>query len=179
MQCCKLIVDEEICLKEIEYEDAGIIFKIIDSERNYMSEWLPFTDYTVEISDTQKYINSLIANGTNTLTFCILHNNSFAGLVGFKDPDYDNKKTEIGYWLSEKHQHKGIITRSCRKLIEFAFTELDMNRIQLKVATENVKSKKVALRLGFKHEGIERDGELHKSGFVDLDVYSLLKKENQ
>jgi len=52
-----------------------------------------------------------------------------------------------------------------------------MNRIQIKVATENLKSQQVAERLGFKYEGIEREGELHKCGFLDLKVYSLLRNE--
>jgi len=51
---------------------------------------------------------------------------------------------------------------------------LKLNRIQLKVATSNRKSQQVAQRLGFIQEGIEREGELHNRGFVDLVVFSLL-----
>lgn len=35
----------------------------------------------------------------------------------------------------------------------------------------------MAKRLGFTVEGIERDGELHSHGFVDLKVFSLLKED--
>ena len=88
-----------------------------------------------------------------------------------------NKKTEIGYWLSESFQHKGIITQSGKALINYAFNEMNLNRIQLKAATGNLKSQQVAERLGFTKEGIERDGELHMRGFVDLVVFSLLKAD--
>ena len=88
-----------------------------------------------------------------------------------------NQKTEIGYWLSEKFQHKGIVTHSCKALIDFAFSEMNLHRIQLKAATKNFKSQAVAKRLGFTVEGIERDGELHSHGFVDLKVFSLLKED--
>ncbi len=134
-------------------------------------------DYTLEIADTQNFIESLTVNETKDLTFAIYYNENFVGLVGLKDPDYENKKVEIGYWISEKYQHLGIITLSCKTLIKYAFQELDFNRIQLRAATENIKSQKVAERLGFKKEGIERDGELHKRGYVDLVAYGLLKKE--
>lgn len=50
-----------------------------------------------------------------------------------------NQKTEIGYWLSEKFQHKGIVTHSCKALIDFAFSEMNLHRIQLKAATKNFK----------------------------------------
>ena len=54
---------------------------------------------------------------------------------------------------------------------------MKMNRVQLKAGTENVRSRAVAERLGFALEGIERDGELHSRGYIDLAVYSLLKKD--
>ena len=54
---------------------------------------------------------------------------------------------------------------------------MNLHRIQLKAATKNFKSQAVAKRLGFTVEGIERDGELHSHGFVDLKVFSLLKED--
>ena len=88
-----------------------------------------------------------------------------------------NMKTEIGYWLSFDFQHKGIVTKCSKALIVYAFDELKMNRIQLKAGVGNIKSRAVAERLGFELEGIERDGELHSRGYIDLAVYSLLKKD--
>ena len=52
-----------------------------------------------------------------------------------------------------------------------------MNRIQIKCGVGNQKSSSVPKRLGFIFEGIERHGERHHFNFIDLEVYSLLKKE--
>ncbi len=173
----KLYVDEDIFLKEIGLEDAKDIFYTIDYERTYLSEWLPFVELTTDIDYTRAFINNYLNSEIKDATFVIHYRNKFAGLVGLKDSDYDNLKTEIGYWLSESFQHKGIITRSCQRLIEYTFDELKLNRIQLKAATGNLKSQAVAERLGFSREGIERDGELHSRGFVDLVVFGLLKRD--
>lgn len=177
MKFKELVVNSQIRLKEIGQDEVRPIFETINTEREYLGEWLPFVDYTLEMADTQNFIESLTVNDTKDLTFAIYFNEKFVGLVGLKDPDYDNKKVEIGYWISEKFQHLGIVTLSCKRLIQYAFEELGFNRIQLKAATGNKKSQKVAVRLGFTQEGIERDGELHKRGFVDLVVYGLLKRE--
>ncbi len=174
----EIIVDKEILLRIVEQEDAELIFKTIDNERNYLKEWLPFVEETHDISYTKTFIDHAIAAESHDLTFTISYQNQFVGIIGLKDTDMGNQKTEIGYWISEKFQHKGIITLSCKSLINYAFDEINIHRIQLKVATNNLKSQAVAARLGFIFEGIERDGELHSSGFVDLKVYSLLK-ENQ
>lgn len=173
----EIIVDNDILLKVVEPKDAVAIFSTIDNERNYLKEWLPFVEETHDISYTKTFIEISIAADSHDLTFTISYQNQFVGIIGLKDTDMGNRKTEIGYWLSEKFQHKGIVTRSCMALIKYAFNDMNLHRIQLKAATKNFKSQAVAKRLGFTLEGIERDGELHSYGFVDLKVFSLLKED--
>ncbi|HLP04911.1 MAG TPA: GNAT family protein [Paludibacter sp.] len=173
----KLKANSDIELKELGYEDIQPIFSIIDSELPYLSEWLPFVSETKTPDDTRLFVEDYLNSEGHELTFGIFYQGRLAGLIGLKDIDTGNKKTEVGYWLSEKFQHKGIVTLSCRALIGYAFETLKLNRIQLKAATGNLKSQQVAKRLGFKREGIERAGELHQRGFVDLVVFSLLKED--
>ena len=173
----EILVDKDILLRVVEPKDAAPIFNTIDNERDYLKEWLPFVEETQDISYTKTFIEHTIAADSSDLTFNISYKNEFVGIIGLKDTDMGNRKTEIGYWLSEKFQHKGIVTRSCMALIEYAFNEMNIHRIQLKAATQNFKSQAVAERLGFILEGIERDGELHSYGFVDLKVFSLLKED--
>jgi len=173
----ELIVDNELRLKEIGLEDADSIYRTIINEREYLSEWLPFVSITNNLADTQAFVQSIINSGRKNFICAIFCKQQFIGLIGLKDIDTYNKKAEIGYWLSEAFQHKGIITRSCRAIIDFAFDELGLNRIQIKVASENSKSLHVAERLNFTREGIEREGELLSNGFADLVVFGLLKND--
>lgn len=176
-----LVVDEEIILKEIELEDADVVYNSVNAQRKYLQEWLPFVEYTRCVVDEKNFINSVLNSEPSVREFVniILYRNEFAGLISlkFNKADKLNKKTEIGYWLSEKFQKRGIINRSCKRLISYAFDELLLNRIQIKIAVNNAKSIKIAERLNFIFEGIERDGELLDNGFTDLNIYSLLKKE--
>ena len=83
----------------------------------------------------------------------------------------------MGYWLSEKMQGKGIITKWVKKLIRYAFQKLRLNRIQIKIAVGNSKSAAIPKRLGFILEGVERAGEKHNQKFLDLEIYSILKTD--
>ena len=172
-----IVVDANIRLKEIGLEDTEVIFNTIINERDYLGEWLPFVELTREISFTRCFVEGYLNSDKKDLTCAIFYQNQFVGLIGLKDTDFDNKKTEIGYWLSEPYQHKGIITNSCKSLINFIFDKMNINRVQIKVAKGNMKSQRIPKRLGFKREGIERDGELHSRGFVDLFIFSLLKAD--
>jgi ribosomal-protein-serine acetyltransferase len=172
-----LRVNDRILLKEIGLDDIEVIFSTIDTDRKFLEEWLPFVEHTLDISYSRRFVVGYLNSDRIDVTFAIYYQNNFAGIIGLKDTDFDNKKTEIGYWLSESFQHKGIMTLSGNAVINYIFDEMHLNRIQLKAATGNVKSQAVAKRLGFLQEGIERESELHTRGFVDLIVYGLLKAE--
>ena len=178
----QLIVSDEIELKQLKVTDASDIFSIIDSQREYLGKWLPFIAQTKTIDDTLAFIHSVneTPESYRELAFCIFYRKVFAGLIGlkFNATDKANKRTEIGYWLSEKNQKKGIVSQSVKMLIDYAFDVLNLNRITIKCAVGNQSSISLPKRLGFVFEGIERDGEFFPDGhFVDLEIHSLLKKE--
>jgi ribosomal-protein-serine acetyltransferase len=172
--------DTEIELKQLEQTDSIDIFETIDSQRQYLGKWLPFVEFTKEISDTERFVDSVVNAPEEKFefVFAIRKQNKFVGLIGFKDTDRSNKKTEIGYWLSEKYQKQGIMTKSVEKLCDFAFNKQGINRVQIKCAVDNKPSIKIPRRTGFKFEGIERQGELLTGNiFTDLEIYSKLKSE--
>ncbi len=176
-----LNVDTDIVLRQLEQSDAIDIFNTIDSERNYLGKWLPFVETTKELNQTEGFVGITVNAPEDKFEyiFTIRIKNEFVGLIGFKSTDRVNKKTEIGYWLSEKYQKQGIVTKSVVKLCDFAFNKLEVNRVQIKCAVGNLASKNIPKKLGFILEGIERHGELLTGNvFTDLEVYSKLKIDN-
>ncbi len=173
-------VNDQISLKPLALSDAKIIFHTIDSQRHYLRKWLPFIDGTRHVVDTENYINSIYSTPPDQRerVYIINYNQHFAGLIGLKSIDQQNQKSEIGYWLSENFQKKGIISLSVKAMMDYAFQHLNINRIQIKCAVGNTESKRIPQRLGFTFEGIERDGELLSgNAFTDLEVYSILKRD--
>ncbi len=85
----------------------------------------------------------------------------------------------LGYWLGENFAGNGIITKSCKAMINYAFTTLNLNRIEIKCATKNYKSKAIAERLHFKQEGILKQVELVNEKFINLYLFVMLKSEWQ
>lgn len=172
-----LMVNDYIHLQQLRMAHAGIIFETIDRDRNYLRRWLPFVDQTRKPEDTRDFIKQLQQNLRNDYVYTIWHKGDFAGLAGYKDSDPVNQRTEIGYWLAENMQGKGIMIQTIKKLVDFAFRNLNRNRVQVKVAVGNLKSSAIPKKLGFIFEGIEREGEFHTDRFYDLELYSMLKKE--
>jgi len=174
-----IYVDENIRLETVKLSMAPVIFATIDRDRDYLKKWLPFVCFTHQVSDTEKFIQSINNQppGKKDDLYSIWYKGEFAGLIGFKETDWINRKTELGYWISEKMQGKGLVTQCVQKLIGYSFQKLKLNRIQIKVAVGNSKSSAIPKRLGFQLEGIERAGELHTDKYLDLEIYSLIKQD--
>ncbi len=175
-----LKINEHIELKSIQLRDAPEIFNVIDSERETLRRWLPFIDATLTVADTENYIQSIESMPVNSrdLVFLIRYQGDFAGLIGLKSIDFNNKRAEIGYWLSKPFQRKGLVTDSVKGLIRLAFEKMGLHRIQIKCAVNNIQSKNIPRRLNFIFEGTERDGELLADGtYTDVEVYSFLNKK--
>ncbi|GIZ14206.1 GNAT family N-acetyltransferase [Capnocytophaga catalasegens] len=176
----KLIINEKLYLELVKLSDAETIFNIINTQREYLGEWLPFVQYIKEVADEEIFIKSALETmeQTKEYVFCIRKDEKLVGLISFIKPDIANQKTEIGYWISKDYQKQGIVTQATKRMYKFAFNDLGMNRVQLRCAVGNLPSKSIPKRLGFTFEGIERRGERVSEGvFRDLEVYSILKSE--
>ncbi len=176
----KIKIDEHVVLAPITLADSTDMFETIHSQRDYLGKWLPFVVFTQQVEDSRNYIRSMLGAPENTRehVYTIRYDGVFAGLIGLKAIDKANHKTEIGYWLSEPFQKQGIISRSVVALCRHAFSNLNVNRVQIKCAVGNEPSKRIPQRLGFCFEGIERDGELLTgNAYADIEVYSILKRE--
>ena len=173
-------IDSTLELRQLELSDSADIFRTIDSQRTYLGKWLPFVAYTKELKDTENFVHSVVNASKDKFeyVFTIRKRNEFVGVIGFQDTDKLNKKTEIGYWISEKYQKEGIVTKSVQKLCDFAINNQGLNRIQVKCAIDNKPSIKIPKNLGFKFEGVQRNGGLLAGNvFTDLEVYSKLKSD--
>ena len=144
-----LIVNEFTYLEEIKLEHAEVIFSAINDNRPFLSEWLPFVSLSLKKEDTAAFIRSILNSGKDEL-YVIWHKNEFSGLISFKEIDWANQKTEIGYWLVEKNQGNGIMTQCTLKLIDHAFTNKNLRRIQIKTAKGNTKSSAIPKTPGFR-----------------------------
>jgi ribosomal-protein-serine acetyltransferase len=98
-------------------------------------------------------------------------------LPGFNAIDWQNRRTEIGYWLAPPFQGRGVMTKTCRFLVAYAFAELNLNRVEILCAVENLRSRAVPERLGFREEGVLRQAEWVRDHFNDLVVYAMLAEE--
>ncbi len=84
---------------------------------------------------------------------------------------------EIGYWIASGFQGRGIVTDACRAVIDHAFEEWKLNRVEIHCATGNEKSCAIPKRLGFQLEGTEREAQLINGRYLDIEIYAMLARD--
>ncbi len=174
-----LRIDQGLELQLLNGGHADELYELTDKNRDYLRLWLPWLDSNKYLQNTIDYIDNCQKLYTQNLSIqlCISYKCKIAGVVGFQRIDWLNRSTSIGYWLGEFYQGNGLITKSCRNLINYGFSSLGLNRIEIRCAVENVKSQAIPNRLGFKREGTIREAEWLYDHYVDHIIYGMLKSD--
>lgn len=176
-------LSQQASLRPLTTEDANELFALVDTNRAYLRQWLPWLDMNQTPDDSLNFIKNSLERqqANNGFVSALCHDSGcgskIAGLVGLNYIDWDNRLSGIGYWLSENQQGKGLITQACRAVIDHGFDRLALNRIDIRCATQNFPSQAVAKRLGLIYEGTLRDAEWLYDHFVDHRVYSVIRRE--
>ena len=110
-------------------------------------------------------------------TFTVLLDGEIIGSVGINRFDPMLSTANLGYWLRTDVAGRGLMTEAAAAVVEFAFGELGLHRLELHAAPDNIASVKVAEKLGFKRGGVLRDGSKGSDGWHDVLVFDLLEHD--
>ncbi len=166
-------------LKLVEERHALEVYSVIDANRRYLRQWLPWVDVTASPDSTLDWIRKALRQFAKNKGFHagIWHEGQFAGTIGCQPISWLNRRVEVGYWLAERAQGKGIMTAATAALLDHAFDEWMLNRVQIQCAAGNLKSQAIPRRLGFTQEGIVREGQLLYGTYHDLVLFGMLRDQ--
>lgn len=175
----KHIIDENLELRLRSIQDVEEFYLLVDRNREYLREWLPWVDGVKSSKDIKDSTLRSLDQFSNNDGFQagIWYKGKIVGIIGLHKINWNHRHTSIGYWLAEEYQGKGIMTKCCKAAINYIFNDLKLERVEIRCAEQNLKSKAIPERLGFTKEGISRNVENLYGEFVNHDIYGILKDE--
>jgi RimJ/RimL family protein N-acetyltransferase len=113
------ILTNELSLTLLEPRHAEPLFRVVDRNRAYLREWLPWLDRTTSVDDIGAFIRRTQEqfgrnDGFQTMLTC---GGEIAGVIGHHRIDWQNRCTWLGYWLAEPFQGRGLMTLACRAYV--------------------------------------------------------------
>ncbi|TXS44281.1 GNAT family N-acetyltransferase [Streptomyces sp. t39] len=172
-------LDDHAQLRPLEPWQAPEFLAHIDRARPLVDPWIPWASLTTDLASArttlQRYAD--LSSTDSGRIYGIWRDGVLVGGVMFTRFDAPSGVCELGCWLEEAGQGHGLVTRACRALIDWAFTERGMTRVEWWVAAGNTRSIASARRLGMSREGVLRQRYPHRGLRHDSEVWSVLAQE--
>ncbi len=174
-------VGEGLHIRLLEEKDAAGLFSLIDASRESLREWAPWVDTTLNKGDTAAFIRNALEQykSCTGLHAGIWQDDKLVGGIAFVNINVNNRRAMIGYWLAAPYRGRGLATRACMAMADVAFRKLLMNKVEIYCGIDNLKSRAIPERIGFKPEGILRQYEWVNGHYIDVVAYGMLASEWQ
>ena len=174
-----LASDSGVAIVPVDVAHAAMLAALVAQDREHLDAFLPkvATLSTVEAARVHLEHAAVSAAEGEIFEWHLFMGDALCGSVRVKDIDHGDRKASIGYFVGSRFSGKGIVSSALREVLAWCFDTLGLNRVELRCATGNVPSIRVAERLGFTREGLLRQDECLHGAFVDHYVYGLLKAE--
>ena len=119
-----------------------------------------------------------VQDDNSIIQFLIEKNGEKVGTIALFHIDRDYRKAEFGaFMVDPKHQGKGIGTKALELLLEYAFNELNLHRVEGGYIEDNDASRIIQEKFSFQKEGRQREAKFKDGEYVDIVRMSLLEDE--
>jgi ribosomal-protein-alanine N-acetyltransferase len=161
-------------LRSWEADDAVSLQKHADNFKvfSFLTDSFPHP-YTIEAS--VNWINAKL-NQNPQLNFAIVVDNMAVGVIGLDmRTDVYRKAPLLGYWIGEEYWGRGIMPKAVKLMTNYAFANLDIERIQAGVLSNNPKSMRALEKAGFEKEGVLKNNIIKNGVVLDECIYGMIK----
>ena len=168
------LADGVVVLRPWQREDSDSIVECLDGDPE-ISDWLDQVPQPYTRADALAYIGGL---GEHAFAVTDAESGRILGSIGVRFNETGDVG-EIGYWLRRDARGRGLMTRALVLAVRWSFDRPGVARLQLRADVENVSSRRVAEKAGFRLEGVLRSAHWNArlGRRQDWAMYSLLPGE--
>jgi len=179
----KKLTGERVFLRPPKRRDALKWQKLRMASKSFLVPWEPSWDAS---SCTRRaYLRYLknsnyLANMDRAYSFLIFKTDDKKLLGGINIGNVRrgvSQSASLGYWIGEKYARNGYMKEALKLLIPSLFVDLRLNRIEAATLEENIASKNLLKKIGFKKEGVLRKYLKINGSWRDHILYGLLEND--
>ena len=150
----------------------------VRADLEHLGEHLPWPAQTATVAGADAFIGRYLRREDGRELLLVLDDGqSLVGGTVLMAYDPHTAAIELGCWIVRGHEGQGAMRGACLATIGHARRGRGAHRISWTVAAGNERSRALAERLGFRHEGRLREAAVHNGRRQDLDVLSLVGAE--
>lgn len=164
---------DRVALHTIEEEDIPFLQEQINDPavRHHLTVRYPIN----EQQETEWFEEG--ASSEDRVNLMVVGDDGPSGTVGIGPTDDPDGSVEIGIWLREADWGNGYGTEASRLLVQYAFDTLRVHRVFARVFNDNLGSKRIWEKLGFRHEAVHEESAFMHGEYVDTHYFAVLEDE--
>ncbi len=162
----------QVQLRNQRLSDGRRFYEILNSPK-----FKYFAAKPKSVEDERKWLEGNAEKRKKNLeyNFSILYEGKLVGGGGIKINQHRTFIGEIGYFVDENYWGKGIATKAAKLMEKFAFKKLGLKRIEILMMPQNIGSEKVAIKCGYKKEGMMKKTLEHSGKYKDCWLYAKVR----
>jgi RimJ/RimL family protein N-acetyltransferase len=172
------IESERLLMRIVERADLPDLLEINSSDE--VTRYLPYSTWHT-LADGEAWYERVVTRHSEgaAMQLVVVERRSrrVIGTSLLFNFDQASERAELGYVLGKAHWRQGLMHEALTALLQFAFDEMGLRRIEAHADARNVASDGLLRKLGFTHEGLLRQRALLKGETTDSNVYGLLRSE--
>ncbi len=171
-----ILTGKKVRLRLVAMQDVARLHKWINDKKinKYITAEIP-----ISLAKERKYVRSMVrSKNSKHFIIEILPSREPIGIMSLGKIDQRHHKATTGAFIAEsKYWGEGYGSDAKMALLKYAFTKLNMNRVESHVFTSNPRSRRYNEKCGYKYEGLLRQNVCKNGKYIDDWILAVLKKD--
>jgi RimJ/RimL family protein N-acetyltransferase len=167
---------ERLILRPFKKSDAPMVCRLRTKEVTYnlLSDTQSEDEACSWVARTRRSINKKQAY---PMAITLKEDGRLMGMCGLFRVSWEHLNAELIYWLGKEFWGKGYMTEAARRMVQFGFEELGLERISVGCFARNKASARIIEKLGFTPEGVARHAYCKDGKFLDELRFGMIRSD--
>ncbi|MBL7906615.1 MAG: GNAT family N-acetyltransferase [Bacteroidales bacterium] len=163
-------------LRKWQSSDLESLVKHANNDRiaRFLTDQFPYP-YTLQ--NGERFLDNVLSQEPAKILAIAVDGNAVGSIGVFPQQDIHCLNAEMGYWLSESCQGRGIMSAAIRLMVEYGFRTFSVDRIFARPFGSNIASQRVLEKAGFMLEARFPDSLLKNGEILDELVYGIRRSD--
>lgn len=174
-----MLTDGVLRLRPWRQEESIALVNILHASMDSVGRWMDWCTPGYSDDDALRWMREMENSWTNGAGECALAiatggEEAPVGCIAVNQFRAEHRTANIGYWIGQPHQGRGLAARALGLLAPYAFAHFGLSRLEIVAAEHNWPSRRTAEKAGARFEGIARKRLVIHGASVDAAMYSLV-----
>lgn len=169
----------QVTIRPYSLSDIEALYAAARESVNEVQPWMPWCHPDYRRKDAEEWIKATLVGreSASLYDFAVLANEQYAGGCGINHINWMDRVANLGYWVRSSLTGTGIAATAVLQVIEWAFGNTTLNRLEIVVPTGNVRSQRVAEKVGATRDAILKKRTMVRGRPAEAILYSVVRPD--